>query len=232
MDILTAIFGNQVKVRILRMFLFNPETPFFLAEIVERTKCDSAAVRKILSLLLKAGLLKKRLITKEIAVAGGAKPILQDRAKPILQDRAKPILQDRAKPATKKLHGWSYALNTKFIYLDQLKTFLTVSSVSANESLLKKFGSVGRLKLVVASGIFIQNWDSRVDLLLVGDELDLRRIETIIKGIEAEIGKEIAYSAFETQDFEYRQGIHDRLIRDILDYPHVTLLDRLGVEPN
>ena len=224
MDILTAIFGNQVKVRILRMFLFNPETPFFLAEIVERTKCDSAAVRKILSLLLKAGLLKKRLITKEIAVAGGAKPILQD--------RAKPILQDRAKPATKKLHGWSYALNTKFIYLDQLKTFLTVSSVSANESLLKKFGSVGRLKLVVASGIFIQNWDSRVDLLLVGDELDLRRIETIIKGIEAEIGKEIAYSAFETQDFEYRQGIHDRLIRDILDYPHVTLLDRLGVEPN
>lgn len=224
MDILTAIFGNQVKVRILRMFLFNPETPFFLAEIIERTKCDGAAVRKILSLLLKAGLLKKRLITKEIAVAGGARPILQDRP----QDD----LRNRAKPATKKLHGWSYALNAKFIYLDQLKTFLTVSSVSADESLLKKFGSVGRLKLVVASGIFIQNWDSRVDLLLVGDELDLKRIEAIIKGIEAEIGKEIAYSAFETADFEYRLGIHDRLIRDILDYPHVTLLDRLGVEPN
>lgn len=200
MDTLTAIFGNQAKVRILRLFLFNPETPFFLTEVVERTKTGSAAVRKELSTLLKAGLLKKRLTTKEIS--------------------------------GKKVHGLSYALNAKFVYIDQLKNFLTVSSVSADESLLKKFTSVGRLKLAVASGIFIQNWDARVDLLLVGDELDLSRIESIIKGIEAEIGKEIAYSAFETSDFEYRMGIHDRLVRDILDYPHVTLLDRLGVEPN
>ncbi len=200
MDTLTAIFGNQAKVRILRLFLFNSEMPFFLSEIVERTKTGSAAVRKELSTLLKAGLLKKRLTTKEIS--------------------------------GKKVHGLSYALNAKFVYIDQLKNFLTVSSVSADDSLLKKFSNIGRLKLAVASGIFIQNWDARVDLLLVGDELDLSRIENIIKGIEAEIGKEIAYSAFETSDFEYRMGIHDRLVRDILDYPHVTLLDRLGVEPN
>lgn len=200
MDTLTAIFGNQAKVRILRMFLFNPETPFFLSEITSRTKCASPTVRKELSSFLKIGLLKKRLTTKEVG--------------------------------NKKVHGLSYALNTKFVYIDQLKTFLTVSSVSADDSLLKKFGNIGRLKLAVASGIFIQNWDARVDLLLVGDELNLKRIETVIKGIEAEIGKEIAYSAFETADFEYRLGIHDRLIRDILDYPHVTLLDRLGVEPN
>ena len=200
MDTLTAIFGNQAKVRILRLFLFNSEMPFFLSEIVERTKTGSAAVRKELSTLLKAGLLKKRLTTKEIS--------------------------------GKKVHGLSYALNAKFVYIDQLKNFLTVSSVSADDSLLKKFSNIGRLKLAVASGIFIQNWDARVDLLLVGDELDLSRIENIIKGIEAEIGKEIAYSAFETSDFEYRMGIHDRVVRDILDYPHVTLLDRLGVEPN
>jgi hypothetical protein len=91
---------------------------------------------------------------------------------------------------------------------------------------------VGKLKLVVASGLFVQNWDARVDLLLVGDDLDLRRIENAIKSLEAEIGKELAYSAFETADFEYRLGIHDRLIRDIIDYPHVTLLDRLGIEPS
>lgn len=196
MDILTAIFGSQAKVRALRLFLFNPETPFFLREVAERTKCGQAAVRTELSNLLKIGLLKKRLITKE------------------------------------KEHGLSYQLNPKFIYIDQLKNFLTISSVSADDSLLKRFASVGKLKLVVASGVFIQNWDARVDLLIVGDELNLARIEAAMKSIEAEIGKELAYSAFETADFEYRLGIHDRLVRDILDYPHVTLLDRLGVEPS
>ncbi|MES2314510.1 MAG: hypothetical protein V4524_01050 [Patescibacteria group bacterium] len=125
--------------------------------------------------------------------------------------------------------GTTYVLNEKFPYLDPLKNLLTVASIQADESLTKRFGGAGRIKLIIAAGVFIQNWDSRVDLLIVGDDLNIVKIEATIKTIEAEIGKEIAYSAFETQDFQYRIGIHDRLVRDILDYPHVTLLDRLGV---
>ena len=127
------------------------------------------------------------------------------------------------------MQGIGYVLNAKFPYLDPLKNLLTITSLSADESLAKRFAGVGKVKLVAVAGVFIQNWDSRVDLLIVGEELNLVKIENIIKGIESEIGKEIAYSAFETQDFEYRMGIHDRLVRDILDYPHVALLDRLGV---
>ena len=125
--------------------------------------------------------------------------------------------------------GVTYALNDKFPYLEPLKNLLTVASIKADESLAKRFASAGKVKLIVAAGVFIQNWDSRVDLLIVGDDLNIHKIESVIKVIESEIGKEIAYSAFETQDFEYRMGIHDRLVRDILDYPHVALLDRLGV---
>jgi len=125
--------------------------------------------------------------------------------------------------------GVTYILNEKFPYLDPLKNLLTVASIQADETLAKRFGSAGRIKMIIAAGVFIQNWDSRVDLLIVGDDLNISKIESTIKSIESEIGKEIAYSAFETQDFQYRMGIHDRLVRDILDYPHVTLLDRLGV---
>ncbi len=125
--------------------------------------------------------------------------------------------------------GVTYILNEKFPYLDPLKNLLTVASIQADESLTKRFGGAGKIKMIVAAGVFIQNWESRVDLLIVGDDINIAKVETIIKNIETEIGKEIAYSAFETQDFQYRMGIHDRLVRDILDYPHVTLLDRLGV---
>jgi hypothetical protein len=47
-----------------------------------------------------------------------------------------------------------------------------------------------------------------------------------MKNLESEVGKELTYSAFETEDFEYRLGIHDRLVRDILDAPHTTLIDQ------
>ena len=52
-----------------------------------------------------------------------------------------------------------------------------------------------------------------------------------VASIEAEIGKELSYSAFDTEDFEYRVGIHDRLVRDILDSPHTVLIDKLGITP-
>lgn len=207
MESLTALFGSQAKVKIMRLFLFNQGVPFLLPEIVERTKTPAPAVRKELSALLKADLIRKRQVAKDVQV------------------------MRRGKAATKKLQGQGYILNDKFSYLEPLKNLLTVASIHADESLAKRFMNVGRVKLFVVSGVFIQNWDARVDMLIVGDELDLPRIESAIASIEAEIGKEIAYSAFDTQDFEYRLGIHDRLVRDILDYPHVTLLDRMGVEP-
>jgi hypothetical protein len=125
--------------------------------------------------------------------------------------------------------GVTYILNEKFPYLDPLKNLLTVASIQADETLTKRFGGSGKIKLIIAAGVFIQNWESRVDLLIVGDDLNITKIESTIKTIESEIGKEVSYSAFETTDFQYRIGIHDRLVRDILDYPHVTLIDRLGV---
>lgn len=206
-DTLTAIFGNLPKVKLMRLFLFNETTPFFLREIAERTQCQTSAVKKELNLLEKADMIKTRTVSKEIQIVKGKKATV------------------------KKVEGKAFLLNAKFPYLDPLKNLLTIVSLRADDSLAKRFTNAGKIKLFVASGVFIQNWDARVDLLIVGDELNLHKIEAVIKVIESEIGKEIAYSAFETQDFEYRFGIHDRLVRDILDYPHVTLLDRLGIEP-
>jgi len=208
MDTLVAIFGNTIKVKIMRLFLFNDTTTFTLGEIVDRTKSGTSLVKKELVVLEKAEIIKSKHISKEIQVSQKKKIVL------------------------KKVEGKGYFLNNKFSYLDSLKNLLTISSIKVDDSLVKRFAGVGKIKLLIVSGVFIQNWDSRVDLLIVGDDLSFVKIETVIKKIESEIGKEIAYSAFETQDFEYRLGIHDRLIRDILDYPHTTLLDRLGIEPN
>jgi hypothetical protein len=138
----------------------------------------------------------------------------------------------RKKIIIKRIHESGYILDQKFPYLQSLKNLLIMVSLHANDNLVKKFSSIGRIKLFIASGVFIQEWDTRVDLLIVGDDLNLNRLDTVMKAIEAEVGKEIIYSAFETADFEYRHGMHDRLIRDILDLPHTTLVDKIGLEEN
>ena len=51
----------------------------------------------------------------------------------------------------------------------------------------------------------------------------------MIKNLEAEIGKELRYVYFSTEDFKYRLSMCDKLMRDILDYPHKKVLNKLGI---
>ena len=45
--------------------------------------------------------------------------------------------------------------------------------------------------------------------------------------MEAEIGRELSYGVFETDDFRYRVSVCDKFIRDILDYSHKKILNKL-----
>jgi predicted transcriptional regulator len=206
MEILAKLFGNATKIKLMRLFLFNQDTSYPLNEIINRTKSPQKDIKKEILGLLNVGLIKKRQITREVHIKRGKKIHI------------------------KKLNDTGYILDQKFSYLQALKNLLITVSLHADDGLVKKFSHVGRLKLFVASGVFIQEWDTRVDLLIVGDDLNLTKLDTVIKTIEAEVGKEITYSAFETVDFEYRYGMHDRLIRDILDFPHTKLVNKLEIE--
>ena len=206
MEILAKLFGSETRVKMIRLFLFNAETAFSASEIIERTKSNKKDVKKEITSLINIGIIKKRAVVRDVHIKRGKKLV------------------------AKKVHDTGYVLDQKFPYLQALKNLLIMVSLHANDSLVKKFSSVGRIKLFIASGVFIQEWDTRVDLLIVGDDINLNRLDTVMKSIEAEIGKELSYSAFETNDFEYRYGMHDRLIRDIMDLPHTTLVDKLGIE--
>ena len=206
MDILSKLFGSAAKVKLMRLFLFNSETAYTIKVVANRAKISTREAEKELALLLSFGVIRIKPVRREINV------------------------KRRKKIVVKKIEEKGYILNQKFPYLTALKSLLTSASVHADDSLAHKFAKVGKLKLFVATGVFLQRWDSRVDLLIVADEMSQIRLEKAIAHLEAEIGKDISYSAFNTEDFEYRLGIHDRLIRDILDFPHTVLVDRLGIE--
>ena len=93
--------------------------------------------------------------------------------------------------------------------------------------MIRRLARGGSLKLVIAAGVFIQEEDSRLDLLVVGDHLKKSIIGRVVKVMESEIGKELRYVILETQEFKYRASICDKLIRDVMDYPHQKLLDKL-----
>ena len=114
--------------------------------------------------------------------------------------------------------------NSLFKYAGEFEDLLVRSDTLNRQKLLNNFKNVGRIKLLVVSGVFIKNDDSRVDLLIVGDKMKRGKIEEGVKRLEAEIGAELTYAVFDTKEFIYRLNMYDKLVRDILDYPHEVLL--------
>jgi hypothetical protein len=92
---------------------------------------------------------------------------------------------------------------------------------------LKKAGA---LRLVVLSGLFTGVIETKIDMLIVGDKLDDRRLQKSIHELEAELGRELRFASFTTEDFKYRVGVYDRLVRDVIDYQHTTILDKIGLQ--
>lgn len=114
--------------------------------------------------------------------------------------------------------------NPSFKYGEEFQNLLLSSDTLSKQTILNNFKKVGKVKLLIVSGVFIKNHDSRVDLLIVGDKMKKSKIEEGIKKIEAELGTELVYAMFETKEFLYRLNMYDKLVRDILDYPHEVVL--------
>jgi len=205
MDILEKLFGSAAKVKLIKLFLLNPETAFDAVEAGRRAKVSRAVARKEIVNLEKINFLRKKSYIKEV----------------------KKQKNRRIQISKKRTNGWT--LDYKFPYIEAVKTFLSSINPFSHKEMSKKISRSGKIQLLVVSGIFIKNPDSRVDLLVVGDNLKQGQLDKTIKTIESEMGKEIRYVVFETPEFNYRYSIFDKLTRDILDFPHKKIINKLNL---
>lgn len=208
-DKLTKLFGSSARVKIIRLFMLNPETVYSLKEISQRAKVPAASARGEISLLKGIGLVRPKTekFIEEIKLKGG-------------------------KTKTKKKEVSGFALNQLFPFLFPLKNLVLNSAPLDKEKLVRELGSAGKVKLMILAGIFTNaNNDSTnsVDLLLVGDAMKESKLDRVLKNVEAELGKEIVYAVFSTKDFMYRYGMYDKFVREILESPHEKVVNKMNL---
>ena len=122
-----------------------------------------------------------------------------------------------------------YQVNTNFEHFVALETFIRETTNVRPQDIIATLRRAGTLKLVALSGLFSGILEPQVDLLVVGDSLDERVLLNAVHSLEAELGRELRFAFFTTPDFRYRRGVYDRLLRDVFDYPHRILIDKIGL---
>lgn len=190
-DSLQKLFGSSSRLKLLRLFLFNPKATISVADAAERSQIKSAEVRREFALFSQIGLIKK-------SRRGGA-----------------------SSPR--------YQLDEAFEYTLALQNLLLNTSHQA-AGLYNRVRRAGAIKFMVIAGVFLGEWeDARLDLFIVGERLNDRKLREQVRKLESELGKELRYTALSTEQFFYRLGMNDHLIKDIFDYPHTIVHDKLQI---
>ena len=127
-----------------------------------------------------------------------------------------------------------FMLSQTFPLLLSLRNLLINASPVSREKMLKFFKNKGKIQLLVLGGVFAnENLEmadvvaTHLDLLIVGG-IKRGAVERFIKKIEAEVGKELNWTLLGQLEFEHRMSMHDKLLRDLFDYPHEFLINKLG----
>ncbi len=197
-DPLSVLFGNTARVKLLRFFLFNPQIVFSFDDIARRAKLVRRTARTELNLLERADVITRKQMYEE--VPGSTRK--------------------------RRIHG--YTLNMDFALRAQLQTFLYATAPINSKTMYRHIKKVGPFDFVAAAGVFVGEFDRRVDVLLASRKATPQKVEQAIRAIEAELGIEVKYAFINTDEFIYRIGMRDKLIRDVFDYGHDVLVDKIA----
>jgi len=198
-DPLAILFGSQARVKLLRFFLFNPSRHFTFDEISRRAKLVRRTARTEINALERAEVIKKKQV------------------------------YETKEGSEKKIRVQAYVLNKDFPDLQSLQNFLFETAPINGKTVLKHLRNAGPLDVVVVAGIFVRQFEQRLDILLAMKKLPTAKVENAMRALEAELGVEIRFAAFNTEDLVYRVGMYDKLTRDVFDYPHQIVVDRANI---
>lgn len=194
-QILEQLFDSPVKVKLLKLFLRNPNGSFSMSDIIRKTQSSKETIIKQVKGLESINFLKAK----------------------------------KVKASSKKQieGGIHYSVNPNFDFYYELQSLILKSSPTSKDKILAKILKLGQIKLALIGGVFLNLEGSRVDLFLVGDNIDDKKLRQFLSEIESEVGKEIEYASMNAKEFDYRYHMFDRFVRDVIEKPHEKLVNKI-----
>ena len=110
-----------------------------------------------------------------------------------------------------------YFVNAGYTYYPELRN-MVAKSAHLGKKLRKLKRKLGTIDFIMFSGNFVEGKKERhddVDVLIVGDVV-LPELQVLMKEEEERRGKEINYTVFSLEEFEFRKTRRDPFIMEIL----------------
>lgn len=195
---LEHLFGSKTRVKLLSLFLRNPQEAIFVRELARRVGTQINAVRRELANLSKLGLLE--------------------------EIEEKPAEGTKATGAKKKY----YQVNQNFPLIPELSSLMVKSQVMLERQLDKRLLELGDVRYLAFMGTFLGSAASApLDIFIVSDNLQKDEFARVVGEAEESLGIELRYTSMTTDEFRYRKDITDRFLYAILEAKKNVIVDKL-----
>ncbi len=183
---LEQLLISKVRIKSIRHFFMNPDTPIHLRGAVRELDEEINAVRRELSRMEQIGLLH----------------------------------------AEKKGNRKYFQLNKEFIFFDELmgivhKTFGLGGAIVVN---MKKLGGVKFALLTQSFTKGIQFGANDIDLMVIGDDLDMALLQELVERQEKKLEREIHYTVLKSDEYELRKRRRDIFVNEIMSQDFVMVI--------
>lgn len=193
---LEHFFGSKTRLLLLKIFFRSPDQAFYARELSRLTGMQLNAVRREIANLAGIGLIAKA-----------------------------PFDEVAAHAAVGTGRSKYYRLDPGSLLYPELKALLLKAEIGEERQLVEMLKSkAGRVKLLLLTGIFLQEKEVDTDILIVGKIKPLT-VAKLIKAYENELGKVVRYTIFDEKEFRDRREIGDKFLYGLFEAKHLSVVD-------
>lgn len=120
-----------------------------------------------------------------------------------------------------------YMVNEDFPFYVELKSLVSKLNVHAQSQVFRKLKIVGEVKLILISGLFLNYPKSKVDMILVVNNVNRTKLKHAVAHLEAEVGKEIRFVLMNMEELHYRLNMLDRFFIEFLEAPYEEVANKV-----
>lgn len=206
---LEKLFGSKTRVKILKIFLLNPDKKFYLRQLSRDLKLQVNSIRRELVSLEEFGLLISSNNSTNLST-------LSNKSTSKKKTKKEPALNE-------KKYYW---VNKNFILFHEIKSLISKSQIMAGENFIINLKSICDPYFILLSGMFVNTDKSPTDILVVAD-VDKDKLVQVINEMELEIGHPINFTVMDKEEFKYRQEVADVFLHSVLNSKKIILLDKI-----
>lgn len=199
------LFGSKTRVKLLRLFYSNPNRSFYVREITRKIDEQINSVRRELANLLSIGIITSDTSNNKVYYEVNQKYEYFVPLQEIFGD-VKP--RKKTTKSTKPKDDEPVVVET-----DEEK---------------EELRALGHVEIACLLGQFTRDETSGVDLMIVGS-VNHNAVARYVSDLEKQEGKELRYTVFSLDEFNYRLQINDRFITNVMRSKKQVLVDKPGL---